>query len=711
MIKNLYKKIKGKKKILKKNNDKKEKSSNNFILAILVTVIGVFRRVKVKFRLMASFLILSIIPLVLLGVFSYNLSKNSIETKIEMYSQQIIEQAESNLYSELEKHGNYALEIAHSSDVQEALGIINDESQNEYEIHRANSDLRDVLTRRLASVRSVNFGSIFLEDEMIHYSVNHYLNNHLIEEGERIRELAEDGGGSPVWTPVEYDESYHLIITRRINNLRTSERLGYIMIGLRNESFLNVYSDINLGEGADLFIIDSNGRYVSNRRMEGLGSNHENKDFVNKILTNEDSTSTNFDFDGHMVSYKSIEGTDWILVGKIPFSYINEDTNTIKNSVMFFIAICIIFSIIFSYLISMSISFPLKNMGKLINEGKEGNLAHDIEDNSRDEIADVIRGFNHMIKNIRKLIGQVSNSSQKVIKNSLLVNTASEKSKIASKQISEVMNQVAIGASEQAENSSSGVESINVLSEDINKVDKNMDFVAETANGTKQLSHNALNIVKTLNEKAFQTSSASGQVIKDINNLSKDMEQIVKIIKTISTIADQTNLLSLNASIEAAKAGEAGRGFSVVANEVKKLADQSKESSKEIKIIIDGILQKTDNTTKVAHNANEFMEEQLNIVKETDNSFKSIHKSMESLIERVDNVSQSIKSALESKKDTSESIQNISAISQETASIAEEVSATTQEQVASSEELSQLSKNLDEMSKKLNESISVFKIE
>lgn len=193
--------------------------------------------------------------------------------------------------------------------------------------------------------------------------------------------------------------------------------------------------------------------------------------------------------------------------------------------------------------------------------------------------------------------------SQKVINHSVLVKNSSEQSKISSRQISEIMNQVAIGAGDQAENLSHGVANINILADDINKVEEDMKFVAETANETKKLSQDSLNVVKTLNEKAIQNSYASDQVIKNINNLNKDMEQIVKITKTISTIADQTNLLSLNASIEAAKAGEAGRGFSVVANEVKKLADQSKESSKEIKFIIDEILKKTGDTTKVAHNA------------------------------------------------------------------------------------------------------------
>lgn len=410
-----------------------------------------------------------------------------------------------------------------------------------------------------------------------------------------------------------------------------------------------------------------------------------------------------------MVSFLIISIIPLIILGI--FSYINTEANSIRNSVVLFISISILFSILFSYLISLSISFPLNNMKKLINKAKEGDLAQSIKDDSKDEIGDVIRGFNYMIENIRNLILEVSNVSQKVISNSMLLNSASEKSKIASKQINEVMNQVAIGASDQAENLANGVGSINILSDDINKVEEDMKFMSETTNGTKKLSQDSLNVVKTLNEKAFQTSSASTQFIKDINRLGKDMEQIVKITKTIATIADQTNLLSLNASIEAARAGEAGRGFSVVANEVKKLADQSKDSSREITFIIDNILQKTSDTTKVAHNANKLMEEQMGIVKETDISLASIYKSMGSLMERVDNVSKSIESVLNSKENASESIENVSAISQETASISEEVSATTQEQVSSLEELSELSKSLDEMSKKLNESISVFKIE
>ena len=132
--------------------------------------------------------------------------------------------------------------------------------------------------------------------------------------------------------------------------------------------------------------------------------------------------------------------------------------------------------------------------------------------------------------------------------------------------------------------------------------------------------------------KLFQTNKASAKVINDIEDLSDNMKEIERILKTMSLIADQTNLLSLNASIEAAKQGCRKRFF-CSCKQVKKLANQSKDSTKDIKNIIMNIL-KTKRTKEVAHEANEVVSEQLEIVK-TDDSFREINESMGNLMERV----------------------------------------------------------------------------
>ena len=176
-----------------------------------------------------------------------------------------------------------------------------------------------------------------------------------------------------------------------------------------------------------------------------------------------------------------------------------------------------------------------------------------------------------MIESIKKLINQVRDSSKKVIESSKLVRKSANQSHIGARQISEVINQVAMGSVDQAEEIGISAESINDLALGINVVEDNMKIVSNVADKTKTLSYNAIEVVRLLNNKAFQTNEASEKVIEDIDDLSENMKEIERIIKTMSLIADQTNLLSLNASIEAAKAGDAGRGFSVVASEVKNL--------------------------------------------------------------------------------------------------------------------------------------------
>ncbi|TYQ14944.1 UNVERIFIED_CONTAM: methyl-accepting chemotaxis protein [Acetivibrio alkalicellulosi] len=693
--------IKLSKKIRNKKLDNSKNSNNS---KKIETILNILRKNKVKFRLLLAFFVLSIVPLVLLGAFSYFLSKDTIDTQIIMYSNEIIDQSEGNITNEIDKFRASMLEITISHVIQENLRVLSDPTNTDN--IRAEREITDFLISRLSTMNGVEFGSLLVEGySPIDYRRQSGLNSEEIIND--LKKLAEKGNGSTIIGTIDRDNLFYLVSARVIRDYRTNQKLGYFFLGIESQNISNLYKDIYLGDEADLFILNSEGKIVSNKNLRGLGNSYD-EELFSKLNLEVDKFTINYD--DHLYTYKKIEHTDWILVGKVPFAYINSGPNKIRNSMIFFILICIIFSILLSLGISMSIAKPLSNMEKLINEAKIGNLTINIEDDNKDEIADVIRGFNHMIGNIRKLIEQVRNSSQKVIKNSQLVNTSAEQSRIASKQISEVIQQVAIGAVDQAENISNCAQSINLLSEDINQVEDNISLVEKVAKDTKFLSQEALLVMKTLNDKALKTSSASQHMITDINELSKSMGHIVKIVKTMSQIADQTNLLSLNASIEAAKAGEAGRGFSVVANEVKKLAEQSKNSSKEIRNIINNILEKTDSTKEVAYNTNNIISEQMEIVTKTDDSFKAINNSMVNLIDCVNTVSNLIKEVHKSKENASESIQNISAVSQETASISEEVSATTQEQASTSEELSNLSHELNDMAKLLSDSISVFKI-
>lgn len=254
---------------------------------------------------------------------------------------------------------------------------------------------------------------------------------------------------------------------------------------------------------------------------------------------------------------------------------------------------------------------------------------------------------------------------------------------------------IAKGASEQAAETMQGVNHMNNLSEGINKVGENMATVIEVVEQTANLCEKAFLIVKTLNEKAAMTSTVSEHTTSDINDLNEDMKKIRDIVKVIGDISEQTNLLSLNAAIEASRAGTAGLGFAVVAEEVKKLAQQSKDAAANIGYIINSINKKTNQTVKSAIEANDIIIQQMNSDKETDNAFRIIYNSMKSIIKNMNNMDSSVKDILNSKEKAVNAIEKISCVAEEAASTVQEVAASTQEQMAASEELASFAKSLD----------------
>lgn len=238
-----------------------------------------------------------------------------------------------------------------------------------------------------------------------------------------------------------------------------------------------------------------------------------------------------------------------------------------------------------------------------MNEAKTGNLLVDIDDKKKDEIAVLSKSFKDMLSNIRHLILNFNESANSVLQNSEKIALSSDKIRSSSEMTSIVINQIATGATEQASEAGNCVEYMNQLSKGIDTMTDDTSKMTELVSKTKNLSLDAFETVKSLKEKARETSLVSEEIAKEIISLNLDMKDIKKIVKFIVGISEQTNLLSLNASIEAARADAAGRGFEVVAQEVKKLADKSKEASSSTNNIINNIQNKTDQIVTITYNS------------------------------------------------------------------------------------------------------------
>lgn len=681
-------------KIVKKKNKSPKINSANIV------GLNLLRRIRIRTRLIVSFLALSIIPLIITGMVSYYFSSTAIHDKISAYSDQLITSVNKNIENELNKYSTYASEIALSSDIMEYIDE-SYKSKDKFDQHQILQKAIDYLTRRLVVIDTLKQGFIVTnENEIVIYGPS-ALSAELIDYYHELMNNA-----SNVWMCDNISGKPTYVVLTRINSMSTGKYRGFVCLFLSPEVITNMFEDLDFGENSELFIVDNIGKIVSSKDLINITTDYEDKDLLNRI--NEEHETSVFPYKNNLIGSKAIQGTNWSLLASIPGSYLNKETNKISMILVTITILCFVLSILLSIIIAGSISKPLNKIVRLMKEARSGNLSISISDNNRDELAEVSENFNSMVSNIKVLISKVRNLSGDVLDSSSKIAVESNTAAQTLEQISKTVQEIAEGSMQQAEDAVESVSNMDKLSQGMNVVGSDLTDANEVVISTKTLSERALDVVKSLKDKAIETNEVTSIIIQDINGLNTDMQQIEKIVSIIVGIADQNNLLALNAAIEAARAGVAGKGFAVVADEVKKLADQSREASIYIKNILATVQKKTQKTVETTNKASAAIAEQMNAVHDTDTSFKTIFTSMESIFACINNVQKSVHKALEYKDDTTLSIENMSSLTEEAAASAEEISASIQEQMAGSEVVSNMAKNLNGIAKELDKAISAF---
>ncbi|MDF2607393.1 MAG: hypothetical protein K0S34_1589, partial [Bacillales bacterium] len=329
---------------------------------------------------------------------------------------------------------------------------------------------------------------------------------------------------------------------------------------------------------------------------------------------------------------------------------------------------------------------------------------------ANDEFKDLENSFNDMMDNLSKSLRQVEDTSQTVLKTASSLTVMSEETTESISQVASAIGEIAQGTGLQAENSQDIVHQINDLSTNLDKISVATIDMDSVSTSSTELSEKGLIQVGQLTEKAQQTQKATNEVSVFVKEVSDHMEEINAIIKAISDITDQTNLLSLNASIESARAGEHGRGFAVVANEVRNLAEQSKASAVEIQKIVSNIKSVVKKAVEAMDRTKLVVEEQDAVVLETKQIFSAILTSVQDLASKVAEVKQTVSSSEANKVMVVQQMESITAVSQETASATEEVSASSEEISATMEQFSDYASGLKGLSEKLDSEIKKFKL-
>ncbi len=502
-----------------------------------------------------------------------------------------------------------------------------------------------------------------------------------------------------------YDANEYALSVIRVNEYRN----GYIIIDISNKQIKKTLSKYDMGDGSITAFITGDGREItSDTKADNVFVNTQYYKNASKGKAENYHSYVNYNNKEYLFLYSRLEDTDFAVCSLIPKSTIISQLKDIKNLNVFFIVFACILASISGALISIGITKAITQLRASVMLAAKGDLTTRFDTKRKDEFRVLSMGIGNMVDSMRKLIGEASMVGNKVINSAGDLSGTSRDLLVATKAISQTIDNTQQGIIQQASDTESCLTQMTGLSEQVNHVKQNANEIKQIAEITKTISGEGIIIINELTDKAKATSDITHNVIEKVQDFELQSKSISAFVNVINDIASQTNLLSLNASIEAARAGEYGRGFAVVASEIRKLADQSVEAVAQIQKIVNETSNQTKETVETVQKAEIIVQSQTEALNNTVAVFRNINEHVKNLVNNLESITNKIKMIEAAKDDTLLAIESISAVSEQTAASTEEISATVLSQIDSVERLSNEALELEKEAKRLEEAINVF---
>ena len=475
-----------------------------------------------------------------------------------------------------------------------------------------------------------------------------------------------------------------------------------------------VNSGVKMDSAASFLVDSSDNTILAHRDSSRISTRLSNSDsdalmaaIADKLAERDYST---VELKGYEVAFKTIEGTDWVLVSYISDSVILKDVYKLTNIL---VAVGVVATLLIVVLINLMVSrviAPLGHITKNITDMAGGDFTIEVKQESDDEIGLMGTRVGEFVQSMRKMLSSINEESERLKEQSDNSDRVSKDMFDASRSQAEAMqnlnntvDQLAVAVNEIAENATT-------LAMVVSDTRENSNQANESMKETVEISKQGRSDMEQLSVAMAGIKDSNDALVDSINEVGKASEEITKIVGLIAEIADETNLLSLNASIEAARAGEAGKGFAVVASEIGKLAQNSAASAENIARLIDDVGRAIDSVVSQAENSAKNIEANSTLIDTAVETFDKIYKNIEKSNELIDLMIQDVQ-----KVDDVAS--NVAAISEEQAASADEILETSHHMVeqansitASSQDVADNSHELASTSDTLTSYVQQFKI-